>query len=108
MRASRSGPPGNDPRRGHIVLSAQGQPCARRQPGGAHDGSARHPRGGFRGIVVVGRNLADKLVQYEAKSVGGINNPNYAVGQDAFKGQLAASYKRVGTTFTFKLKQGVK
>lgn len=60
------------------------------------------------GQWLIGRNVADKLVQYQTKDVGGINIPNYAVGQDAFKGQLAASYKHVGTTFTFKLKQGVK
>lgn len=60
------------------------------------------------GQWLIGRNTADKLVKYTTTTTDGINNPNYQVGQDAFTGQLAASYKRVGTTFTFKLKQGVK
>ena len=68
------------------------------------DGTAANDPGQW----LIGRNTADKLVEYRTKNVAGINIPNYGVAQDDFKGQLAASYKRVGTTFTFTLKQGVK
>ena len=68
------------------------------------DGTAANDPGQW----LIGRNTADKLVEYRTANVAGINIPNYGVAQDDFKGQLAASYKRVGTTFTFTLKQGVK
>ena len=60
------------------------------------------------GQWLIGRNVADRLVKYTTKASNGINNPNYAVSQDAFTGQLVKSYKRAGTVFTFNLKQGVK
>ena len=59
------------------------------------------------GQWLIGRNVADRLVKYTTTTANGINNPNYAVGQDAFTGQLVKSYKRAGTVFTFNLKQGV-
>lgn len=60
------------------------------------------------GQWLIGRNVADRLVKYRTKAAGGVNNPVYQVGQDDFAGQLAQSYKRAGTVFTFKLKQNVK
>jgi peptide/nickel transport system substrate-binding protein len=60
------------------------------------------------GQWLIGRNVADKLVTYPTKNVGGILIPNYGVDQDHFTGQLVQSYTRAGTVFTFKLKQGVK